>query len=260
MADLVMNIALVVAYFLPILFLAAFVGRAGKKYLVYLLWGFLASAPVLFLVNNNPGSVFTQFIPPGMVPQTYLDINIFPLLEEFFKALPIIIPALIGIKNRDEDLLVCAMASGIGFSIIENLKDGNPGLLSFTLAHVWNAGVVFFSTVHTPADILNVLILSFSLTLMHGCTTAIIGYGIVLIRNFDRHALPTLLFGFYTIAVTIHAMFNLLLDQYGEYGAIVDFIFPVFLFFVLHACYHVDIPVMFRKDAAEQVPCHEPRG
>ena len=242
-SDLVIDILLVAAYFIPILFLMAFIGRAGKKYLIYLLWGFLASVPVLYLYPIIINA-FPLIINPAL--------SVSPLLEEFFKALPIIIPALIGIKNNDEDLLVCAMASGIGFSIVENLLHGNLESLPFTLTNVWNALVSFFSTPHTPADVWSVLFQSFSSTLMHGCTCAIIGYGIVLIRNFDRHALPTLLFGFYTIAVTIHAIFNLMLiPAYHLTGSIIDFIIPVFLFFLLHACYHVDIPVLFKKEAIE---------
>jgi RsiW-degrading membrane proteinase PrsW (M82 family) len=242
-SDLVIDIVLIAAYFIPILFLMAFIGRAGKKYLIYLLWGFLASVPVLYLYPIIINA-FPLIINPAL--------SVSPLLEEFFKALPIIIPALIGIKNNDEDLLVCAMASGIGFSIVENLLHGNLESLPFTPTNVWNALVSFFSTPHTLADVWSVLFQSFSSTLMHGCTCAIIGYGIVLIRNFDRHALPTLLFGFYTIAVTIHAIFNLMLiPAYQPTGSIIDFIFPIFLFFVLHACYHVDIPVLFKKEAVD---------
>jgi RsiW-degrading membrane proteinase PrsW (M82 family) len=239
--DLVMGIFLVVAYFLPILFLMAFIGRAGKKYIIYLFWGFLSSIPVLILVSGIPETVSAS---------PYFIINISPLLEEFFKALPIIIPVLIGIKNNDEDLLVCAMASGIGFSIIENLIFFNPDFLPFTLGNIMGVLVSFFSTTHTLGDVMSVLVRSFSTSLMHGCTCGIIGYGIVLIRNFDRYALPTLLFGFYTIAVTIHAVFNLLFLKYSLNGTIIDLIFPVFLFFFLHACYHVDVPILFKNNHA----------
>jgi RsiW-degrading membrane proteinase PrsW (M82 family) len=232
-----MDIAVVAACLLPILFLMAFVGGSGKKYLIYLLWGFLSSVPLLFF----PEELFTK---------TYLTINISPILEEFLKALPIIIPALIGIKNKDEDLLVCAMAAGIGFSIVENLRFVMFGALPFDTGSLFVANLSLVADPSSP-QIMSVLAWSFSSTLMHGCTTAIIGYGIVLIRNFDRHALPTLIFGFYTIAVTIHALYNLLILKYGEMGLIIDFIFPVFLFFVLHACYHVDIPVFFKKEAGE---------
>ena len=244
--DLVMDIGLVAAYFLPILFLMAFIDRAGKKYLIYLFWGFLASVPVLF---------FYLVIAHACPENIYADLTVSPLLEEFFKALPIIIPALIGIKNNDDDLLVCAMASGIGFSIIENVFHVFPNLLPLILENNWNALFTLITTSSPSQEtVLLVFFLSFSSSLLHGCTCGIIGYGIVLIRNFDRHALPTLLFGFYTIAVTVHAIFNLmpmLPEPYTEYGFIIDFIFPVILFFLLHACYHVDVPVLFKKSVGE---------
>lgn len=220
-----MEIPLVVAYLLPIMFLMAFIGRAGKKFIIYLFWGFLASVPmlVLFLMNIPELSVY----PFGRI-------TVSPLLEEFFKALPVIIPALMGIKNQDEDVLVYAMASGIGFSLVEN-------------------GIYFFlqNLQSGPGSFLMVLGRSFSTSLMHGCTCGIIGYGIVLIRNFDRRALPALLFGFYTIAVTIHALYNLFLSSYfGIIGTTIDFIFPMVLFFFLLTGYRVDLSALFKKDHA----------
>ncbi len=237
--DILTDIELVAAYFLPILFLMAFVGRAGKKYIIYLFWGFLASVPVLIL---TPAIIHA-------IPIANPELTVSPLLEEFFKALPIIIPALIGAKNRDDDLLVCAMASGIGFSLIENIIHVNSDLVGYQLQTIGTSLAGFFSTPHAQAEIFAVLATSFSATLMHGCTGGIIGYGVVLIRNFDRAALPTLLFGFYTIAVMVHALYNLLLlPAFHRVGPMIDLIFPVFLFFLLHALYHVDVPVLFRKN------------
>ena len=219
-----MEIILIAAYFLPIVFLMAFIGHEGKKFLPYLLWGFLASIPVMILYPLITGAL------PGL-PYPYLTIS--PLLEEFFKALPIIIPVIIGIKNSDEDLLACALASGIGFSIVETWMVIDPATLPLTLGNV-----------------LGVLARSFSTSLMHGCTCGLIGYGVVLIRNVDRWTLPALLFGFYTLAVTTHAIFNLFSEYYGEAGIIIDIIFPVLFFFFLLTCYHVDLPGLFRKGNA----------
>ena len=104
-----MDIALAVAYFLPICFLALFIGSIGKRSVLYLLWGFIASVPVLILTP-----VLISSLPEIVTPA----VTISPVLEEFFKALPIVIPAALGIRNNNRDLLVYAMASGIGFSIM----------------------------------------------------------------------------------------------------------------------------------------------
>jgi RsiW-degrading membrane proteinase PrsW (M82 family) len=132
--DILTDIELVAAYFLPILFLMAFVGRAGKKYVIYLFWGFLASVPVLIL---TPAIIHA-------IPIANPELTVSPLLEEFFKALPIIIPALIGAKNRDDDLLVCAMASGIGFSLIENIIHVNSDLVGYQLQTIGTSLAGFF--------------------------------------------------------------------------------------------------------------------
>lgn len=225
-----MEIVPVAAYFLPILFLIAFIGHNGKKFRIYLLWGVVASLPAIFMYLNYSNALSEELY----------SLTVSPLLEEFFKALPIIIPVIVGIKNSDKDLLVYAMASGIGFSIIEGLLDFinwstlDPTILEFTLG-----------------SFMSILARSFSTSLMHGCTCGIIGYGIVLIQNFDRRALPALLFGLYTLAVTIHALFNLLLIRnYWPIGAIIDLIFPMILFFFLRTCYQVDLPILFKKTDA----------
>jgi hypothetical protein len=130
---------------------------------------------------------------------------------------------MLGIRRDNREILACAMATGIGFSIIEN----------------W----MLFGPVH--AGIIALVIRSFSTTLMHGCTCAILGYGLVLIRDVHRAALPALLLGFYMVAVTVHALFNLNALYLGTAGVIADLVFPVILFIFLLLCYHVDIPTLF---------------
>lgn len=217
------SIPIILVCFVPILFLLAFVEYEGRKYLIYLLWGFLACLLTLGL-----------YIATGLYPLAppIKEILLAPVIEEFIKALPVMVLAVIGIKNSNRDLLVCAMAIGIGFSIVET------GLYCF------NGNLGF-----TPKNIMAVLSRSFSTTLMHGCTTAIIGYGVVLVRNVDRGALPILMFGFYTLAVTTHAIFNLLGGDFYNIagGAIVDFLFPMALFYLLLICYHVDFSGFFHS-------------
>jgi RsiW-degrading membrane proteinase PrsW (M82 family) len=208
----------VLAYILPIGFLAVFIGNIDRKFAWYLLWGCIAALPVV-LVMPVLTARFPEIIAPG--------VTLSPVVEEFFKALPLVIPVILGSRSSNRDLLVYALAAGIGFSIIENLVlfwDGNPG---------------FFA----------ILVRSFSTSLMHGCTCAIIGYGLVLIRDFHRTALPSLLLGFYMVAVMIHAFFNLNAKFLGNAGVIIDMVLPIFLFLFLLFCYHVDIPTLFRTDA-----------
>jgi RsiW-degrading membrane proteinase PrsW (M82 family) len=215
------DIWLLLAYFLPICFLAVFIGHTGKKFVLYLLWGFIASIPVVLLYP-----VIVERFPEIVSPA----LTISPVIEEFFKALPIVIPVILGHRNNNRDILVCALASGIGFSIMEN----------WLLFGTENLGVFA------------VIVRSFSTSLMHGCTCGIIGYGMVLIRDSHKKALPALLLGFYMVAVLIHAFYNLNALYLGLAGTVADLFLPVVLFMLLLLCYHVDIPTLFLPDTELQ--------
>lgn len=212
-----MDAVAVLAYFLPICFLAVFIGNIGKKFVYFLIWGFIAALPVFFMTP-----LLTAHFPEVICPA----VTFSPLIEEFFKALPLAIPVILGSRSSNRDVLVYAMAAGIGFSIMEN----------WMLFGMENMS--FFA----------IIVRSFSTSLMHGCTCGIVGYGIVLIRDFHEKALPALLLGFYMVAVLIHAIFNLNALFFGTAGVIADLIVPILLFVFLLFCYHVDIPTLFRHD------------
>ena len=213
-----MDAAFLLAYLLPIGFLAVFIGNLGKKFILYLIWGCIAAIPILFLMP-----VLTERFPEIASPA----VTFSPVLEEFFKALPLAIPVILGSRQSNRDMLIYAMASGIGFSIIENWMLFSPENLGF------------FALV----------IRSFSTSLMHGCTCGVIGYGIVLIADVEKKAVPALLLGFFMIAVIIHAFYNLNALYFGVAGVLADLLLPVLLFFLLLLCYHVDIPTLFTPDS-----------
>ncbi|ABS55529.1 conserved hypothetical protein [Methanoregula boonei 6A8] len=216
-----MDLVLAAAYLLPFIFLAAFIGRIDTRFVLFVLWGCVAAIPAL-LLEPVLASAFQSDIPTAIA-----SITISPLVEEFFKALPLLILALAGIYQKDREIFFCAMASGVGFAVVET------GLLAST-------------------DLFEILIHSFSTTLMHGCTCGIIGYGIVIADHFDRRAFAALVFGFFTLAVTVHAIYNTLgTTFFGVPGICTDLIFPVLLFFMLLACYHIDLVALLTHRAAE---------
>ncbi len=212
-----MDTAFLLAYLLPIGFLAVFIGNLGKKFILYLLWGCIAAIPIYFLMPVLT-TQFTEIVSPA--------VTLSPVFEEFFKALPLAIPVVLGSRSSNRDMLVYAMASGIGFSIIENWMLFSPENMSF------------FALV----------IRSFSTSLMHGCTCGVIGYGIVLISDVNRKAVPALLLGFFMVAVIIHAFYNLNALYFGVAGILIDLVLPILLFLLLLLCYHVDVPALFRPD------------
>jgi RsiW-degrading membrane proteinase PrsW (M82 family) len=214
-----LDLVLAAAYLLPFLLLIAFIGRIDTRFVLFVLWGCVAAVPAFFLEPVLASALQTE-IPAALAPLT-----ISPLVEEFFKALPLLILALAGTYRKDREIFFCAMASGIGFAIIET------GLLA-------------------SADPFVILIHSFSTALMHGCTCGIIGYGIVIAGHFDRRAFAALVFGFFTLAVTVHAIYNTLGTVFfGTAGICIDLVFPVILFFMLLACYHIDLVELFSHEA-----------
>jgi RsiW-degrading membrane proteinase PrsW (M82 family) len=213
-----MDAAFFLAYLLPIGFLAVFVGNLGKKFILYLVWGCIAAVPILFLMPVLTGQ-FPEIVSPA--------VTLSPVLEEFFKALPLAIPVVLGNRSSNRDMLVYAMASGIGFSVIENWMLFSPENFGF----------------------IALVIRSLSTSLMHGCTCGVMGYGIVLISDVNRKAVPALMLGFFMIAVIIHAFYNLNALFFGVAGILIDLVLPVLLFLFLLFCYHVDIPTLFKPDA-----------
>lgn len=213
-----MDAAFLIAYLLPIGFLAVFIGNLGRRFILYLVWGCIAAVPVLLLYPALTGW-FPEIVSPA--------VTLSPVLEEFFKALPLAIPVVLGYRSSNRDMLICAMASGIGFSVIENWMLFSPEKM----------------------DIAALVIRSFSTSLMHGCTCGIIGYGIVLISDVNRKAVPALMLGFFMIAVIIHAFYNLNALFFGTAGILIDLMLPVLLFLLLLLSYHIDIPTMLRPDA-----------
>jgi len=217
------------AYCLPILLLIALIRNTGKKAVLFLVWGCIAAILAAFLLH---------LIFPVFQEIVFQEITISPVIEELFKAFPLLFLARAQDKTSNRDILACSLASGIGFSLVETGLLLNPGLLGLSPASGTTHVYGFF----------DVLTRSFSTTLMHGCTTGLIGLGIVLFRGFDRKALPALLLGFYTIAVTIHAFYNLNYYYFGLAGLIADFLIPIFLFVFLLECYSENISHFLEKE------------
>lgn len=116
-----------------------------------------------------------------------------PILEEVMKALPVLLFALLG-SDRREDVLPVAMATGIGFAILENSYLLVSQLLSS------GAGAISLSWA---------LIRGFSTSLSHGICTAAVGYGITYVHR-RRKLFYTGTFALLAAAITFHATFNLL--------------------------------------------------
>lgn len=177
-------IALPLGLMLPIL------ERRSRRLVFFLLLG-MTTALVAYEVDTILYSLcgldtvrFTQAVPP--------------IVEEILKALPVLVFALF-FSNDRKVILPVAMSLGIGFSILENTTILVQNLASVTLG--WAA------------------LRGLSASLMHGLCTVVIGAGLPHVKK-QKKLFWTGIFGLWSIAVTMHAIFNLLIQsQYSWLGA-----------------------------------------
>jgi RsiW-degrading membrane proteinase PrsW (M82 family) len=207
---------------LPLFFLLIFLEDGQRRILAFLIWG-LSAAVISYYVSSA--------LYPALAGSTVLtDVTVAPVVEEFVKALPLFILLPVVGQRYSKDLLVLAMASGFGFSILEN--------------YVYVSGFVFGGV----GAIAYAVVRGITTSVMHGCMTAIIGYGIFLTYGFSRRSLPSILFGLYTVAVTIHALYNLLVGH-TETGRMFAIGLPLLLFVLLLIAYNRD--AIWPKNALE---------
>ncbi|HZD43069.1 MAG TPA: PrsW family glutamic-type intramembrane protease [Methanomicrobiales archaeon] len=198
---------------LPLFFLLIFLEGGQRRILAFLIWG-LTAAVISYYLSGELAQLFAG--------STVLsDVTIAPVVEEFAKALPLFVLLPLFGRRFSKELLVLAMASGFGFAILENYVY----VSSFVLG---GAGAIAYAVVR-----------GITTSVMHGCMTAIIGYGIFLTYEFERRSLPPILFGLYTVAVTIHALYNLLVGH-SDYGRLLAIGLPLLLFVLLLVAYYRD--------------------
>ncbi len=188
-------LSIVIGLTIPKLFMVLFLKKHQRVMMYYLFWGFFSAIMVYYIYD---------FLSGFAVNLSYQEITVTPLLEEFVKAFPLIALFLITGKKFEKHILPFAMSCGIGFSVLGNYIFTMGG----DFAHV--------------NMILYAILRAGGISLMQGCCTAIIGYGLYLIKDMDKKALPALLLGLYAVSVVIHAIFNLLVfySDTGKYFAI----------------------------------------
>lgn len=196
---------------LPLFFLLIFLEGGQRQILSFLIWG-LTAAVISFYLTSWLSVAFAG-------SSVLFDVTIAPVTEELVKALPLFVLLLAFGHRYSRQLLVLAMASGFGFAILENY-------VYITNFMVGGTGAVAYAIVR-----------GITTSVMHGSLTAIIGYGIFLTCGFEKRSLPSILFGLYTVAVTIHALYNLLVG-YTASGRLYAIIIPIVLFALLYIAYN----------------------
>lgn len=187
---------------IPLLFLVLVIQGEYRKLILFFTWG-LTSAIIIYLINTL---IDTYFV----VNETLLLSQLIPLMEEFLKILPVFFLIKKKGKAYRYNIVRFAMASGIGFSILENYL-----YLSISASSGLGGSILFIIT------------RSLTASLMHGSTTALIGYAIQIMHNYKFFSL-FLSIGMYVLAASIHSIYNLLGLTKGL--QVIVILIPVFLF------------------------------
>ncbi len=161
-----------------------------------------------FIIVGAAVCVIASFVNTYVVSNSglsslYMSTNIIPLVEEVLKATPVLIFAYL-VSDKWKTLMSIAIATGIGFAIVENIFIFIQNDASLSV--VWAVCRVFGAS------------------LMHSICTATVGYGISFVRK-KKKLFLTGTFALLIFAAVYHSIFNLLIQsQYAGFGILVPII------------------------------------
>ena len=185
------NYLLFICVAVPILLMLFVLEKKSKITVGYMLIGILAC---LFVSEIN-GLLLSYFKNDAY----YVTTTVTPVTEEIVKALPVLYFAFL-FSDKRETLISLAIATGIGFAILENL-------------------MIFVGDVER-VNLFWAAIRGFSSGLMHGLCTAAVGIGLSFVHK-KKKLFVCGTFALLIVAITYHAMYNTLIQsQYQIVGAI----------------------------------------
>jgi RsiW-degrading membrane proteinase PrsW (M82 family) len=181
-----LTLSVFLATIIPLFFLVGLLKKENRALMLFFCWGLFA-----FILSYYGNSFIMQKIHIERGEQA---VSMAPIVEEFFKFLPLLIFLFVNVHSK-YSIIYFGMAIGIGFSIQENY---------LYLSHYHMSG--------NESALALVVFRSMSTSLMHGLTTALIGFGLCVIKDFKVFTFP-LTFGLFSIAVISHSLFNLYIDS-----------------------------------------------
>ena len=203
-----LNLILFISFAAPLL-MTLFVCKGKARTLLTFL--FLGTVVCLFC-----GELSAILLNHLSLDRKYFTSNFTPLIEELFKALPILVYAFL-YKPKKRTLLECSILVGVGFAVLEN---------AFILGGAASS-----------VSVVNALIRGFGAGMMHGVCTLMVGYGMTFVHT-RRKLFYTGTVALLAAAATYHAIYNTLVQSSHE---MVGFILPVITF----------IPVLIILNKAE---------
>ncbi|HCG35257.1 MAG TPA: hypothetical protein DER23_02830 [Clostridiales bacterium] len=145
----------------------------------------------LFFIIGMAIALSASFINPLLTKLTHygsLDTAIYtaPISEEILKALPILMYVLI-FKPEKNNIIVAALAIGVGFATLENCT---------------------YITAYSNAELLFAVLRGFASGIMHAVNTAVVGFGMC--NAYDKKLDAIFTFGLLGTVITYHSIYNML--------------------------------------------------
>lgn len=184
---------LFISVFVPILLMAFLVEKKSRLPISFMLVGIFVS---VFVAEIN--GLLRSFL---LMDNFKFTIIVTPITEEILKALPILIYATM-VSDKKETLFTAAMATGIGFAVLEN---------AYYLLNDYSFNMV------------DAIIRAFGTGLMHGMCTLLVGVGISFAKK-RRKIFVVVVFALLSTAITYHGIYNMLVQSPYE---VVGFLLPI---------------------------------
>ena len=184
---------LFISVFIPILLMALLIERKARLPIAFVLIGIFIS---VFAAEVN------GLLRSLLAMETYeVTIIVTPISEEILKALPILVYATV-VSDKKETLFTAAMATGIGFAVLEN---------------------AFYLLNDTSFNMVDAIVRAFGAGLMHGMCTLLVGVGISFAKRKSKVFIAGT-FALLSTAITYHGIYNMLVQS--DYQAI-GFMLPI---------------------------------
>ena len=184
---------LFISVFVPILLMALLIEKKARLPISFMLVGIFIS---VFAAEIN--GLLRSLL---LMDAFEFTIIVTPITEEILKALPILIYAVM-ISDKKETLFTAAMATGIGFAVLEN---------------------AFYLLNYPSFNMMDAVIRAFGAGLMHGMCTLLVGVGI----SFAKKRSKIFVVGTFALlatAINYHGIYNMLAQS--DYQ-IIGFLLPI---------------------------------
>lgn len=181
------NLILVLLFLPPICLMAVLVEKKMRVFLVFLTLGLLAA--------YQSGQINSLILSYGFLSEFQISIHVAPVIEEFLKALPLILYLFISRPDK-RHITECAVWTGLGFAFFEN-------------ACAFSRSV---SSIPDAEDIAFALSRGFGASMIHSLCSLLLIYGVYMCSKQKKLIFPGSLAMFSFVCI-IHSLFNVLIQS-----------------------------------------------